>query len=81
MIKFIASTQKHEILIGFGLSRENINALVLGHPILVDCKELGFENMAITIFFGETEERMKEDMREFIGDHTLYINRKKGVEN
>lgn len=81
MIKFVASTPHSDILFGFGLSRENINQLVKGNPIKLNLEEMGFAGVDVLIFFGETEEQMAEDMKEFVGDHTIIIDRKKGVEN
>lgn len=81
MIKFTAGGLGDSLLLGFGLSRGNINQLVKGHPIKADLKELGLENTTILIFFGETEEQMQKDLAKMLGPSTLIVDRKRGVEN
>lgn len=48
-----------------GLSRENINRLVAGMPIRITGESISAPSIAsISIFFGETEAVMEEDLRE-----------------
>jgi hypothetical protein len=50
----------------FGLSRRNIENLMAGHPIFKEMKDMDFPNLSIAIFFGETEDTMREDFKTFI---------------
>jgi len=64
MVKFNAGK-----LIGFGLSEENIKLLKQGKPISIDLKEMGIDKK-LMIFYGVTENHMKNMLNEFIGDKT-----------
>lgn len=44
-----------------GLSEGNVEFLKLGRPIVVDLKEIGGAGR-VMIFYGETEEKMREDL-------------------
>lgn len=81
MIKFAKGGLDQKLLLGFGLSRANMEQLMNGNPISADISELGLRNVEIYIFFGETEEQMAADLRQFISEKTLFIDRKRGVEN
>ena len=61
MIKFIAAGASGNV-IGFGLSRENINRLVEGKPIVADLAALGIAGTEIFIFFGETEQALAKQL-------------------
>lgn len=63
MIKFAANKGNRRIL-GFGLSRANIEKLTAGQPIHVWLDEMGLEKTDLFIFFGETEEQMQKDLLE-----------------
>ena len=70
MIKFTAS-KGGGILIGFGLSEENIKKLKEGFPILVHLKELNLpSDDQILIFYGKTEAKIREGLDDFIGPGT-----------
>ena len=83
MIKFSTGGKGERIVLGFGLSRGNINQLIKGNPILAPLDQLGvkFRNMDVYIFFGETEEAMQAELKGVITESTRVIDRKKGVEN
>jgi hypothetical protein len=55
----------------FGLSETNIVRLREGKPIKIDMYELGLFGSVI-IFYGETEEKMRDDLAEFVGPDTNY---------
>lgn len=64
MIRFVGDLDGgNRKLIGLGLSEENIKRLRKGEPILVRGDEIGFSDMDITIFYGETEEVMYQDLK------------------
>jgi hypothetical protein len=44
----------------FGLSARNIELLQQGRPIHIDLRELGADRGNILIFYGKTEETMKQ---------------------
>ena len=67
MIKF-----KADNLIGLGLSECNLKKLKEGKPITVNMSEMGFPDMKIMIFYGETEEKMQQDLAKFITPETKY---------
>ena len=70
MVKFTAD-KVNGVLIGFGLSEENIEMLKKGFPIFVHFKEMNLpSNDEVMIFYGQTEAKMKEAMAEFIGPGT-----------
>lgn len=62
MLKFTAKGNDQEI-IGIGLSHKNLEYLKKGQPIDVDCEELGVKGIRVFIFAGETEEKMRDDLR------------------
>lgn len=63
MIKFAAHNDDGRRLLGFGLSRLNVENLTRGNPIFVFGEEVGLAGYEIMIFFGETEEKMLADMK------------------
>lgn len=69
MIKFTAQRAARK-LIGLGISEGNIKKLKQGKPIHIFGEELGFSNVEIMIFYGATEQKMQEDLSEFIGPET-----------
>jgi hypothetical protein len=53
-------------LIFLGLSRENVNRLIAGQPILITeprTAALGLENADIIVHFGETEDEILEEIK------------------
>lgn len=46
----------------FGLSKENINRLMDGRPIIFNLNKMGLEDRRVMICYGETEEKLYEDM-------------------
>lgn len=77
MVKFRArgtmdvATGKDKKVIGLGLSAKNVELLKEGKPIVVKGEEIGLPRVEIFIFYGETEESMKEDLKGFIGPETV----------
>jgi hypothetical protein len=68
MIKFKALGKDNKEIIGMGLSLENIDRLKNNKPIIFDGKDIGEPGKFFYIFFGETEEKMKDDLsRHFDG--------------
>jgi hypothetical protein len=55
----------------FGLSETNMVRLREGKPIKIDMSELGLPGSVI-IFYGETEEKMRDDIAQFVGPDTNY---------
>ena len=55
----------------FGLSEVNLQRLREGRPIKVDLAEIGLTG-TVLIFYGETEEKMRDDLAELIGPETDY---------
>lgn len=69
MIKFKFARKDGKPCLGFGLSAENVKRLKEGQPIVVDCFEMGVD-VEIMIFYGETEQAIYDDLKEFIGKET-----------
>lgn len=62
MVKFMGK-KNGKPFIGLGLSRANIERMMQGFPILVKGEELGKPEFGeITIFFGETEKGIVDDL-------------------
>lgn len=71
MIKFLAyDERKKRHFVGFGLSEENVKLLKEGRPIFVDGKTMQ-SNVDFFIFYGETEEKIADLMKDFIGPETI----------
>lgn len=84
MVKFVMKTDKGQNLIGFGLSRKNIELLQKNQPIMIDMATLlgfGYSDLRVAIFYGETEEKMQKTLEKHMGDATIIIDKKRGVEN
>lgn len=69
MVKFTAQGPNGP-LIGFGLSRRNIELLKQGKPLIVDLAEMGLPPGKIMIFYGNTEAAMAKEMLPFISEAT-----------
>ncbi len=73
MVKFRAGD-----LLGFGLSKLNIEKLQQKKPISIDMSEMEipgevtFSGKKIMIFYGETEQDMQNELSEFINHETKY---------
>ena len=57
----------------FGLSERNLELLRQGKPIKVDLGDLGLAG-CVVIFYGETEEKMREDLIDMVGPNTVYLD-------
>lgn len=85
MIKF-ASVQGNIPLLGFGLSKGNIERLKQGQPISIDLSEMELGDTAqlgrarVLIFYGETEADMAREIGPFIGPDTKIIGQQPGEE-
>jgi len=62
MIKFAAHQGERKI-VGFGLTRDNVNRLIDGKPIHAWLEEMGLPKTDLLIFFGETEQAMAEELK------------------
>ena len=74
MIKFGSENKEGKKLLGLGVSEGNVQLLKKGKPILVKSealKQLTGWDGEIMLFYGETEEKMREMLKEFIGDSTI----------
>lgn len=74
MIKFKAvNSQTKTEFYGFGLSERNIMSLKNGEPIYLAGDKIG-SVYDYLIFYGETEEKMFNTLKKFIGPET-YLNK------
>jgi hypothetical protein len=76
MVKFVIARPDGSVLVGLGISGDNVARLKLGRPMLIRLAELELPpgaDMArseVVIFFGETEQDLERDLRPFIGPGT-----------
>lgn len=70
MIKFKLTKDSGKVLLGFGLSKRNIELLKQGKPILIDLNEMGLD-AEIGILYGETEQAILKTLKPYIGDETI----------
>ena len=85
MILFTFSDKEGRICLGAGVSRENVNRLTDGKPLLIDLAQRKMPRVdgKIMVFFGETERELQQQIAEFIGPETdVYIDPrlKKGMQ-
>lgn len=74
MIKFVANSDSGRTLIGLGLSAGNLQRLKEGKPIHIHFEEINLPwNASLMIMYGDTEDAMKEELKEFIGPETVVI--------
>lgn len=62
MIKFTAPIKTGGTLLGLGLSKKNIEKLMQGLPIKINGSDINLPNIEVFIMYGETEQKMHEDM-------------------
>ena len=63
MIRFIGSNDKSgNLVVGIGLSQENLTRLGRGEPILFDVGPMGVPGLEVVICGGPTEEAIVEDL-------------------
>lgn len=57
----------------FGLSRENVTRLTAGQPIVIRLDQYGLTgpDVSIVLCFGETEEALALELREFFTPQTI----------
>ena len=57
----------------FGITKENVTRLMRGEPIVVRLNEHGLQgpDIGIIVCYGETEEALALELREFIGPSTM----------
>lgn len=58
----------------FGISEANVEKLKQGHPIVVNLKDMGLEDRKIIITYGETEDKIFEDMLPYIDLDKTKVN-------
>jgi hypothetical protein len=73
MIKAKA-TGKDKTIVILGLSHENLKRLKAKNPIHINLADIDIPGYEIFIFAGETEEKIAEEMKEFIGPDTKIKN-------
>lgn len=73
MIKFATRTRERGLLLGFGLSEENLRLLREGKPIRIDLGKMGLMKGEILIFYGKTEAEMVKEIKSYIGPETRVI--------
>jgi hypothetical protein len=68
VIRFRKTLEGKQVLIGVGLSDENVKRMKDGQPISFSLEELGVENHTLLIFTGTTEAEMKEAVKLNFGE-------------
>jgi ASC-1-like (ASCH) protein len=67
MIRFTKTGTNGRLLVGFGLSAENIKRLKKGDHILFDGETMNIKDTDFFIFSGDTEEEMEKWVNENLG--------------
>jgi hypothetical protein len=71
MIKFTAEMKNGRTLIGLGLTAGNLRHMKAGRPLHVNLEEM---NLAwkgeIIVIYGETEDELQEELKDFITPET-----------
>lgn len=71
MLRFTITDDNGRTILGLGITRENVNRLIKGHPIRVKLDEMNVRvDDAIMIYFAETEVELQNAIAEFIGPET-----------
>jgi len=70
MLKFASTGSNGKTIVGFGVSRGNVERLEQGKPMLVHLDEMGLAPYDILIFYGEDEAALHEAVKEFVGPDT-----------
>jgi hypothetical protein len=81
MIKFTAPCKGGKILIGLGITSENLGRMAAGKPIHIDCSSLSIKDdkgndvkfpypLEIMLMYGRTEEDITKTLEPFIGPDT-----------
>lgn len=72
MILFTATQANGRTLIGIGISAENVQRLKEGKPIHLHFEALDLPWHAdLAIMYGETEQALADELKEFIGPNTI----------
>jgi hypothetical protein len=58
----------------FGLSKGNIELLQQGKPIVINLKDMGLENRRVMIMYGETEDKIFEELTDFMDLEKTKVN-------
>ena len=73
MIKFKTYSGENVLLLGFGLSEDNIQRLKSGQPVVIKLEDMGLREGRIMIFYGKTEADMIKEIKPYLGSDTLVI--------
>lgn len=75
MILALATGDNDTRIVVMGLTRQNIDMLLKGNPLLVRAESHpGFpENLVITVYFGETERDVTKQIQALIGEDTKVV--------
>ena len=73
MIKFKATQESGRTLLGFGMSRGNLQQLLQGHPVHVNLEEMGYPGLDFMIFgdIRMTDAELAESLSEMVGPDTV----------
>jgi hypothetical protein len=69
MIRLAGTGKAGRKIMIFGLSERNLTEMRAGHPVHVHCDDLGFSG-EVVIFWGETEDKIAEQLKPLIGEKT-----------
>lgn len=70
MVKFTASTPDG-LLVGLGITYENVIRLKQGKPIHIQLADLGLPQGELLIFYGKDEQAITKDLLPYIGEDTI----------
>ena len=70
MVKFIAQGTEG-LIIGLGITKENIARLRAGQPMSIDLADLHLPPGRILIFYGDTEQAIARTLLPYLGEDTI----------
>ena len=70
MLKFKMDGEGGKVMIGLGLTRENIDRLVAGEPVLAKLEQIDMPKVEVAIFFGESLPDLLKELAPWVGPDT-----------
>lgn len=73
MVKFTCTDKSGKLLVGFGITKKNVEELKKGRPIHIDGQAIGMPNQNFFIFYGNDEESIYDEIQKVgsIGPNTV----------
>lgn len=76
MIKFKFKADDGPVLIGLGITKENIDLLMQGKPIMIELDAMGLPMVRLGILYGENEQDILAQLQPHISEETVVRDEK-----